>query len=99
MRKSQTAINEWIRAQQVRLGIETSTIGGSVPTVTVYPGERTMERLAHFGADRLIANNPAYDAMCEQTDAMLAEIIEGVRKKLTPLPRNRRSATRILTND
>jgi hypothetical protein len=40
MAKSAAAINEWIRSQQTRLGIETSTNGGSVPKVTAYPGER-----------------------------------------------------------
>jgi len=68
--------------------------------VTVYPGERTMERLAHYGADRLIANNSAYDAMCSRTDAMLAEIIEA---GIPALPR-RKSTRRarvphVKTND
>ncbi|MFM0060976.1 hypothetical protein PQR64_35720 [Paraburkholderia phytofirmans] len=80
MRKSQAEINEWIREQEARLGIgatETSTNGGSVPTATVYPSPVVIERLAHAGADLLIANNAAYASACERLDAELAEIHEG----------------------
>jgi hypothetical protein len=54
--------------------------------VTVYPSPYVIERLAHFGADRLIANNPAYDSMCERLDAKLAEVLEGCSDSLHPLP-------------
>jgi len=77
-------INAWIRGQEARLGINAQTgeysnalTGGAIPTVVVYPGPVVIERLAHFGADRLIANNAAYDLMCERLDAELAEILEG----------------------
>jgi hypothetical protein len=83
MPKSLPEINQWIRQQQVRLGIEPSETpadGGSVPAVVVYPSPYVIERLAHAGADLLIANNPAYDSMCASLDAELAEIHEGGRK-------------------
>jgi hypothetical protein len=81
MPKSQAEINRWIRAQELRLGIESPQKGEfkpTLPTVTVYPGPVVIERLAHFGADRLIANNPAYDSMCERLDAELAEILSAI---------------------
>jgi hypothetical protein len=107
MRKSQAEIDAWIRRQELRLGIDT---GGKspvkpLPVVTVYPGPLAMERLAHFGADRLIANNPAYDAQCARTDAMLAEILEGCALNAHPLPRSKSNhqigglGPRIRTND
>ena len=45
------------------------------PAVTIYPSPYVIERLAHAGADRLIANSAAYDAMFARTGAMLAEIL------------------------
>ncbi|MFM0088942.1 hypothetical protein PQR46_18705 [Paraburkholderia sediminicola] len=106
MRKSQAEINEWIRRQQTRLGIGSAGNPAEQPTVTVYPGPHTIERLAHAGADHLIANNPAYAAACERLDAELAEILEGGSESLPPL-RRRESARpqieamrpRLLTND
>jgi hypothetical protein len=103
MRKSQASIDRWIRQQELRLGIKSLKSRESKPmqpTVTVYPGPLVIERLAHFGADRLIANNSAYDAMCDRTDAMLAEILEaGIpaspRRKSTRVPRVRR----VMVND
>ncbi|MFL9987647.1 hypothetical protein [Paraburkholderia sediminicola] len=59
----------------------------TVPAVTVYPSPYVIERLAHAAADAKIAADPAYDAMCARTDAMLAEIIEGCNETLHPLPR------------
>ena len=91
MAKSHASINRWIREQEVRLGIANTGIPvfKPQPTVAVYPGPLTIERLAHAGADRLIANNPAYDSMCERLDAELREIIEGCKLNVHPLPRSK----------
>ena len=71
-----------------------------LPTVTVYPGAATLERLTHFGADLLIANNPAYDSMCARLDAELAEISKGCESVSYPLPRSKPArAERVLMND
>lgn len=88
MRKSQAEIDAWIRRQELRLGIVTGENPPvkPLPAVTVYPGERTIERLAHFGADLLIANNPAYDSMCERLDADLAELLLGGSARAPSLP-------------
>lgn len=90
--KTHAEINAALDAKMAALGIETTgkPVVEPLPTVTVYPGERTTERLAHFGADRLIANNAAYDKVCEQTDVMLAGLLEGVSTELTP-PRRSKS--------
>jgi hypothetical protein len=97
-------IDAWIREQETRLGLNhTPSVGGSFSKVTVYPSALVIERLAHFGADRLIANNAAYDKVCEQNDALLAGLIEGVsielasprRAKSTRAPRVRR----VMVND
>jgi len=56
----------------------------TAPTVTIYPSPYVIERLAHAVADEKIADDPRYAAMCELLDAELAEILEGVRKKLPP---------------
>jgi len=74
MRKSNAEINQWIRQQQLRLGIRTSPIGGGVPTVTVIlPSMAAVTRLAHAAADAKIAVNPVYAATCARLDAELAE--------------------------
>jgi hypothetical protein len=89
MRKSQAEINEWIRQQQARLGIDTTAIPvvKPQPTVIVCPSPYVIERLAHFGADRLIADNPAYEAQCARLDFELASMLEGAALNAAPLPR------------
>jgi hypothetical protein len=84
MRKSQASINQWIREQEARLGINDKIVvnsnavtGAALPTVTVYPGPLVIERLAHYWADKKIAVDQGYDAMCSRTDAMLAEFMVG----------------------
>jgi hypothetical protein len=89
VRKSNAAINHWIREQEARLGIKSPKSGElkpPQPTVTVYPGPHAMERLAHFGADRLIANNAAYDSMCERLDAELAGILSDGSERVSLPP-------------
>jgi hypothetical protein len=79
MRKSQAEINQWIREQEVRLGIDT---GGNPPvkpqpTVTVMlPSMAAVTRVAHAAADAKIAVDPRYAAMCERLDAELAKILD-----------------------
>lgn len=95
MRKTHAEINAALDAKMAALGI-----GTPAPKVTVYPGERTTERLAHFGADRLIVNNPAYDSMCERLDAELAGLLERVSTELTPSRRSKSTRVpRVLMND
>ena len=88
MAKSHASINRWIREQEVRLGIGTGENPPvkPQPTVTVYSSPYLIERLAHAGADLLIANNAGYDLMCARLDAELAETIEGSKFNLPPLP-------------
>ncbi|MFM0224836.1 hypothetical protein [Paraburkholderia dipogonis] len=113
MRKSQAEINEWISQQQDRLGIVPPRIYPNMsaarrsseacvaPAVTIYPSPYVIERLAHAGADLLIANNPAYASMCARLDAELAEILDGGVG--LPAPRVRRGKStrtpRVLMND
>lgn len=109
MRKSQASINQWIREQEARLGIKDKVVvnsnvltGAALPTVTVYPGPLVIERLAHYGADKKIANDPAYDAMCARTDAMLTEIIKAGIPALPRTKSTRRARVphaRIFAND
>jgi hypothetical protein len=107
MRKSKLQINEWIRSQQARLGIPTNCGDSSnlrnVPTMTVYPSPYVIERLAHAGADLLIANNPAYAAACERLDGELAEILEAgipaLRRRKSALAQIEQVRPRVLTND
>ena len=105
MAKSHASINRWIREQEVRLGIGVvPSVGGNLPTVTVYPSPYVIERMAHAGADLLIANNPAYDAMCARLDAELAEIIDGRVGLAAPRVRRAKSTRapdvpRIMEND
>lgn len=89
MPKPAAEINQWICEQELRLGIGHAGNPAGQPTMTLYPGERTIERLAHFGADRLIATNAAYASMYERLDAQLAEILEGGSESLSPLPRSK----------
>ena len=100
MPKPAAEINEWIRRQELRLGVGHAGNPAGQPTVTVYPGPVVIERLAHYGADKKIAVDQGYDAMCSRTDAMLAEIIEA---GIPALPR-RKSTRRarvphVKTND
>lgn len=104
MNPTAAQIEVWIRQQQVRLGIGSTGNPVEQPTVTAYPSPYVIERLAHAGADLLIANNPAYDAQCARTDAMLAEILEGGTGLVPPLPRSKHSrqsgnGPRIMRND
>jgi hypothetical protein len=72
----------------------------ALPTITVYPSAATLERLAHFGADCLIASNAEYDAQCARLDAQLAGILERVGTDPTHLPRSKSTrAERVLMND
>ncbi|NYH24678.1 hypothetical protein [Paraburkholderia bryophila] len=99
MRKTHAEINAALDAKMAALGIATAS--AKLPTVTVYPGERTTERLAHFGADRLIANNPAYDSMSERLDAELREILDGRVGLAAPRAKStrRERVARVMTND
>jgi hypothetical protein len=85
----------------VALGLIPAIAGESLPTVTVYPSAVVIERLAHYGADRLIANNAAYASMCERLDAELAEILEGVINADVKNPTHAKStcAKRVLMYD
>jgi hypothetical protein len=85
---------ERLHGHEVRLGIGSTGKPVHRPTVTVYPSPYVTERVAHFGADALIANNAAYDAMCERNDAVLAGMLEGAALSANRLPR-----TGILMND
>lgn len=78
MARSHATINQWIREQEARLGIESPKSGESeptLPTVAVYPSPYVIERLAHAAADARMAADPVHDAMCERLDAELAEIL------------------------
>ena len=94
-------INRWIREQEARLGIgEVPSVGGNLPTVTVYPGPVVIERLAHYGADLLIANNAGYDSMCGRLDAELAEILEeGIPASVKNLKLRRSTARATCTHE
>ncbi|MFM0663314.1 hypothetical protein [Paraburkholderia sediminicola] len=100
-------INQWIREQQTRLGIETGGIPPVKSTVTVMlPSMVAVTRVAHAAADAKIAVDPHYAEMSAKLDAELAEILEG-GVGLTHPPRRRKSALaqieqvlpRIMPND
>ncbi|CAE6740103.1 hypothetical protein R75465_02230 [Paraburkholderia aspalathi] len=104
MAKSHAPINQWIREQEARLGIGSAGKPVHLPTVTVMlPSMAAVTRVAQAAADAKITADPAYDAMCARTDAMLAEIIEGCNESLHPLRRaiSTRAARmpHVMTND